>query len=778
MNVCIIMLDTPANAVYNDETAPAERRVEDLLARMTLEEKAAQLGSVNAEKLLDDGELDRERAEELLNHGIGHLTRIGGEGNLAPSDAARVTNQLQEILGETRLGIPAIPHEECLSGYMGPEGTTFPQTIGMASTWEPALVQEMTEAIRSELEAIGTVHALSPVLDVARDLRWGRVEETFGEDPYLVAAMACAYVTGLQGSSIEDGISATLKHFVAHGASAGGKNRASVHLGPRELRETHMFPFEAAIRTAGAESVMNAFHDIDGIPCASSEWLLTDVLRGEWEFDGTVVSDYRSVKYLRSEHGVAADEREAGVAALEAGIDIELPHTDCYGEHLVTAVENGELFEETLDQAVRRVLRMKIRKGVFDDPTVDADTAADAFGTHEAETLTERAARGSMVLLKNEGNLLPLRNVDSLAVIGPKADDGQEMLGDYAFAAHYPEKEMSLDATTPLEAIHERTGDVVEVAYEQGCTTTGSDKSGFAPAVNATAGADVALAFVGARSAVDFSDADEQNPSVPTSGEGSDVTDLSLPGVQRDLVERLHETGTPLIVVVVSGRPHSIEWIANEVPAILQAWLPAKKGGTAIADVLFGDYNPSGHLPVSIPKSVGQLPVHYNRRPNSANNDHVYMRSSPLYPFGHGLSYSQFEYDDLSLSTDTVSPASTVRAEITVTNVGDVAGRDVVQLYVHPVSPNQTRPVQELKGFERVSLGAQESKQITFELPTSLLAFHDRDMNLVVHEGSYELRIGHSAEDIVARETVEVTESKVVPRTGRAYFAETDVESA
>ena len=778
------MQEAPDDAAYRDDSLPTVRRVDDLLSRMTLEEKAAQLGSVNADAILDDGDLDREAAADHLANGIGHLTRIGGEGGLDPADAARVTNQLQAMLGETRLGVPAIPHEECLSGYMGPEGTTFPQAIGMASTWNLALVREMTETIRGEMAAIGTAHALSPVLDVARDLRWGRVEETFGEDPQLVAEMACAYVAGLQGSSPAEGISATLKHFAAHGATEGGKNRASVDLGERELRETHLYPYEAAIRTQDAEGVMNAYHDIDGFPCASSEWLLTDVLRGELGFDGTVVSDYYSVEFLRSEHGVADTEREAGVKAVEAGIDVELPYTDCYGENLVRAVEAGELAEETLDESVRHVLRAKFRKGVFDDPTVNADAAPDAFGTDAAKELTERAARESMVLLKNEDDLLPLSpdGLDSLAVVGPKADDLQELMGDYAYPAHYEDAEATVDATTPLEAIRARAADAgVDVAYERGCTTTGPDTGGFEAAADAASDADAALAFVGARSAVDFSDAEEQdtdNPSVPTSGEGSDVTDLGLPGVQQDLVECLHETGTPLVVVVVSGKPHSIEWSAREVPAVLQAWLPGEEGGTAIADVVFGDYNPSGHLPVSFARSVGQIPVHYNRRPNSANKDHVYAGSEPLYPFGHGLSYTEFEYDDLELANREVRPGGAVSASVTVANAGDRAGRDVVQLYVRAESPDQARPVQELKGFERVSLDPGESKRVTFEVPASMLAYHDRDLNLAVHDGPYEVRVGHSAADVAATETFEVVESKPVPRNGRAYAAETRVDDA
>ncbi len=772
------MQESPETAVYRDASVPTERRIDDLLSRMTLSEKAAQLGSVNAKKILDeDGTLDRETAEELLADGIGHLTRIGGEGSLAPTDAARVTNELQEILGETRLGVPAIPHEECLSGYMGPDGTTFPQGIGMASTWNPALMSEVTTTIRSEMEAIGTVHALSPVLDVARDLRWGRVEETFGEDPYLVAAMACAYVSGLQGESVAEGISATLKHFVAHGASEGGKNRASVNLGPRVLRETHMFPYEAAIQEAGAESVMNAYHDIDGIPCASSEWLLTDVLRGELGFDGTVVSDYYSIDFLKAEHGISDSDRESGVKALEAGIDVELPYTDCYGDHLVTAVENGELAEETLDTAVRRVLRMKFEKGVFDASTVDAEAAADAFNTQSATELTERAARESIVLLKNDDDLLPLDDAGSLAVVGPKADDVQEMMGDYAYPAHYPSEEVTVDATTPLDAIRARAD--ADVAYEEGCTTTGPSTDGFESAAAVAAEADVTLAFVGARSAVDFSDADEkdvENPALPTSGEGSDVTDLGLPGVQQELLEALHETGTPLVVVVVSGKPHALEWTADAASAVVQAWLPGEEGGTGIADVLYGDYNPSGHLPVSFPRSVGQLPVQYNRRPNTARNDHVYTESTPLYPFGHGLSYTDFAYDDLTLESDEVAPSGSVTATVTVTNTGDRSGHDVVQLYVHAESPDQARPVQELKGFERVSLAAGESKRVSFEVDATQLAYHDPDMNLVVPEGSFELRVGHSAAAVAETATVEVTDSKRVPRTGRTYFSETDVE--
>ncbi|WP_423746868.1 glycoside hydrolase family 3 N-terminal domain-containing protein (plasmid) [Haladaptatus sp. SPP-AMP-3] len=765
-----------------DRRIADEGRVEGVLEEMTIAEKVAQLGSVNANKLLeDDGSLDRKATEELLENGIGHLTRLGGEGSLPPREAANRTNELQDFLGnETRLGIPAIPHEECLSGYMGPNGTTFPQMIGVASTWSPDLVGEITDTIRGQLEAIGTTHALSPVLDIARDLRWGRVEETFGEDPYLVAAMARGYVNGLQGDG--DGISATLKHFAGHGAGEGGKNRSSVNVGRRELRETHLFPFEAVIKTADAESVMNAYHDIDGIPCASDEWLLTDVLRGEWGFDGTVVSDYYSVEFLQSEHGVAASKQAAGVMAVEAGLDVELPYTDCYGDHLVNAVEDGDVAEATVDTAVRRVLRAKAEKGLLDDPTVDVAAAAAPFNTENARDLTTRAARESMTLLKNEDDFLPFdgEELETVAVVGPKADNAQELMGDYAYPAHYPTEEVDLDATTPLDAIEARGEHAgFDVRYEQGCTTTGSSTEDFDSAAEAAEPADVAVTFVGARSAVDFSDIDEKQadlPSVPTSGEGCDVVDLNLPGVQQELVERVHETGTPLVVVVVSGKPHSVEWIAEVAPALLYAWLPGERGGEGIAEVLFGEHNPGGRLPVSIPRSVGQLPVYYNRKPNTANEEHVYTENTPLYPFGHGLSYTDFEYGDLSLSTDSLAPSGRVSAEVTVSNTGDRDGHEVVQLYASAKSPSQARPVQELVGFERIFLAAGESKRIIFEIDASQLAFHDRDMNLAVERGPYELRVGRSASDIVSTAAFDVPTTKEVPAAGRTYFTTTRVE--
>ncbi|WP_242695657.1 glycoside hydrolase family 3 N-terminal domain-containing protein [Halomontanus rarus] len=766
-----------------------ERRVEDLLERMTLEEKVAQLTSISPipvagfpgsdDALIDeDGTVDRENARELFADGVGHITRIGGGTGFEPERAAAVTDELQELLvNETRLGIPAIAHEECLAGYMGPGGTVYPQSIGLASTWEPDLIEEMSERIREQLLAIGTAHALSPVLDIARDPRWGRTEETFGEDPQLVAEMASAYVRGLQGESPEAGVSATVKHFAGHGAGEGGKNRPTVHLGERELREVHLFPFEVAVREANVESVMNAYHDIDGVPCAADASLLTGVLREEWGFDGTVVSDYFSVVHLIEEHNVASTELEAAVQALEAGIDVELPAIDCY-HRLVDAVESGAVSKASVDDAVRRVLRQKFRKGLFETYSADPADARAAFGPGTNREYARKLARQSLTLLKNEGTL-PLGDPDSVAVVGPKADAPVGQLGDYTYPAHYPDEESNREIVTPREAFESRLGKTA-VTYSEGCTTTGPGTDGFEAAVAAAEHSEVVVAFVGARSALSLSDdvaARRERSDLPTSGEGADVTDLSLPGVQTDLLREVHATGTPLIVVVVSGKPHTITWADEHASAIVQAWLPGEEGGHGIADVLFGDHNPSGRLPLSIPKTVGQLPVYYSRRPNSREERHVYTDSDPLYPFGYGLSYAEFDYHNLELSDDEVDPTETITVSVTVENTSERAGHEVVQLYVHEREPSLVRPVQELNGFHRIYLEPDETARLSFELSPTQLASYDRKMDFVVEPGSFEVRMGRSAADIEATETFDVTgTSQRVSPNDRVYSPDITVE--
>jgi len=787
----------PDSRPYEDPSLSTEARVDDLVERLTVAEKVAQLGGLAPSQLFDDGTFDRGYAAERLAHGIGEFTRLCGEGDFMPTEGAATVNEAQDVLAETRLGIPAIAHEECLSGYMGPGGTTFPQSIGLASTWDPALVEDVTTEIRRQLQAIGVSHALSPVADLARDPRWGRTEETFGEDQYLVARMVCGYVSGLQGEDPTDGVAATVKHFVGHGASRGGKNRGTVSLGSRELRE-HLFPFEAVVREADVEAVMNAYHDLDGVPCTSSRWLLTELLREEWGFDGLVVSDYGAVSNLRDEHEVAADDREAAVMALEAGIDVELANIGAYRE-LADAVADGDLDEDGLDTAVRRVLRTKVRKGLFEADPVDPSAADEAFETDDQRALARRAARESVTLLADENDLLPLddegrsgdaadrngsEDAGSVAVVGPKADATEGLLGDYAYLAHFPELEdeaAGIDIVSPLAGIEARLG-ADAVTHAPGCTLTGPETDEIDEAVAAAADADVAVAFVGGNSTIDHSDTDEaatQRPDVSTSGEGRDVTDLGLPGVQEDLIDAVADTGTPVVVVVLSGKAHALEGVAESASALVHAWLPGEEGGNGVADVLFGDHNPSGRLPVSLPRNAGQLPVHYSRHPNDVRNDYVYTPGDALFPFGHGESYTDFAYSDLELSADAVETDGTVRASVTVENVGDRAGHEVVQFYSHDRHPPLARPVQQLRGFERVFLEPGERARVTLELGATQLAFLDERERPAVHPGEYELRVGHSAEDVRACADFEITGEKRFLDTGdRRLFSDVTVDSA
>lgn len=773
--------DTGGTERYRDASLTTRARVDDLLSRMTLEEKAAQLIAVPATEVVENGEFSPDAAEALLADGVGHITRVGGMCAVEPATAAAIANDVQAFLrSETRLGLPAICHEECLSGYMGPAGTTYPQSIGMASTWEPDLVEEITGEIRRQLEAIGCHHALSPVLDVSRDARYGRTEETYGEDPYLVAALGASYVSGLQGDDPSEGVSATVKHYVGHGKPEAGRSRASTDIGPRELREQHLFPFEVAVRVAGVESVMNAYNDVDGIPCASSRELLTEILRDEWGFDGVVVSDYFSIQELRVVHAAVETDQEAGVEALEAGLDVELPEEACYGDALVDAVREGELAEATVDRAVRRVLRQKIRKGLLEETAVDSDATAAAFGTDRQRSLAREAAWRSQVVLKNDNGLLPLEDVDSFAVVGPKAESTRGLLGDYAWPAHKPDQDVLLDITSPLEGVREAVEDDASVAYEHGCTLTGPSTDEIGAAVDAASDADVALAFVGGKSGMGFGE-DPTAPSasrtdVVTSGEAASRSDLALPGVQGELLEALAETDTPVVPVVISGRPLTLADVAETFPALVYSWLPGQEGGRGIADVLFGRENPCGRLPVSLPRSVGHVPTYYNRKPISGPDDYIFSEGSAVYPFGHGLSYTSFEYGDVDVSPETLPPSGEVTIETTVTNVGDRAGREVVQLYVSDPVASRTRPPKELKGFETVALEPGETKRVEFRLSVHQLAFHDEDVDLIVEPGEFEVRVGHSAADVRSSATFEVEgRTRKVP-SERRYLTASTVE--
>ncbi|RJP69457.1 MAG: beta-glucosidase [Candidatus Abyssobacteria bacterium SURF_17] len=778
------------NALYLDASQSVKDRVANLLARMTLDEKIAQLGAVEPFENLAFSE---KRTRAHMKDGIGQIALPAGASTLKPIEIAELNNKLQKFLIEnTRLGIPAMVHEECCMGFMARGATIFPQMLGAASTWEPELVEEMMRNVRAQMRSVGAHQGLSPVLDIARDPRWGRTEETFGEDPYLASRMGVAYIRGLQGTDLKHGIVATCKHFVGYAMSEGGLNWAPVHLGQRELHEVFLVPFEAAVKEANVASVMNAYHELDGIPCGGSKELLTGILRHKWGFDGIVVSDYHTVPMLEQYHHVARDKSEAAVLALEAGIDIELPATDCYGESLRKAVERGLISEDVLNQAVNRVLKTKFDLGLFENPLVDPSKVTQVFDTAAQRSLAREIAQKSIVLLKNEDGMLPLKkDVSSIAVIGPSADDIRNMVGDYSHPAHitlslglYDESvtpdipietnigpgNVSVQMISILEAIKRKTSPTTAIHYAKGCDVMGDSRDGFAEAIEAARKSDVAIIVVGGKSGLTLD---------CTSGEFRDRADIGLPGVQDDLVRAVCATGKPVVVVLVNGRPLSVPRVTENVPAIVEAWLPGEEGAQAIADVLFGDCNPGGKLPITVPRSVGQIPAFYNHKPSGANSviygDYVDLVSRPLFPFGHGLSYTRFEYDNLRVEPAKADAKGTVKASIDVKNVGEREGDEVVQLYVHDVKASVTRPVKELKGFKRITLAPGEKKTVMFTLFVTQLGFYNRDMQFVVEPGTIEVMLGSSSDDIRATGEFEIVGEMSEIGDSKVFFSEARV---
>jgi len=737
-----------------------ERFIKELIEKMTLEEKISQLCSIPSTKLLDENnEISYEKMSQYLQNGIGQITRLAGSRDINPKKVAELANRIQKFLvEETRLKIPAIIHEECLSGLMASKATVFPQAIGLASTWNPTLIKKMTTVIRRQMRAIGAHQGLSPVLDVARDPRWGRVEETYGEDPYLVASMGKAYIEGLQGDDLSNGVIATPKHFAGYSFSEGGRNVAPVHVSKRELREVFLFPFEVAVRCANAVSLMNAYHEIDGIPCATSRELFTDILRREWGFKGFVVSDYGSIEQLYSFHKVAVDKRDAAIQALEAGIDVELPEMVCYWKPLLEAIDEGLISETVLDQAVSRVLRAKVLLGLFDNPFVDTENVLNVFDTPEDRRLALEIARESIVLLKND-NILPLRkDIKSIAVIGPNASTTRGLLGDYTFAVHLALNYDTTPTVSILEGIKNKVSPNTKVYYAKGCGIADTSTEGFKEALEVAEKAEVIIAVVGEVSGLG---------DRGITGEGRDRASLDLPGVQKEMLKQLFKTGKPVILVLVNGRPLAIGDIVDKCAAVIEAWLPGEEGDNAVADVIFGDYNPSGKLPISFPKSVGQIPVYYNRKVSSFRN-YVFQDSKPLYPFGFGLSYTTFEYRNLIIKPEKVNVGGKIEILFEIENTGDLEGAEVAQLYIQDEFASVTRPVKELKGFAKVYLKPGEKKTVKFILYMEQLAFYDRFMRLIVEPGRFNVMIGSSSEDIRLKGHFEIIgEPKVIYRRNK-----------
>lgn len=662
----------------------------------------------------------------------------------------------------TRLSIPVLIHEEACSGYLTKGATIFPQAIGLAASFDPGLVNEMAAIIRAQMMALGARQALAPLLDVTRDPRWGRTEETFGEDPYLVSRMGAAFVGGLQGESLRAGVIATGKHFAGYGCPEGGMNWAPARIPPRELLDTYLFPFEVAVRQAKLQSIMPAYNELDGIPCHSNEKMISGILRDRWGFGGIVVSDYFGIDTLREHHRSAPDKAAAAVQALEAGIDVELPSVDCYGAGLEGAISVGAARGDLIDAAVSRVLRKKFELGLFDEPYVDESLAMSRLRRPEQGKVALRAALESIILLKNDG-VLPLgAGARRLAVIGPNANEIRNMLGDYTFPAHIESLlDMAKDnfgntplpdnisalriELPPMESVLagiRKASPQTELLYAKGCEVIGGDRGGFAAAIEAASRSDAVVAVMGDKSGL---------IEECTSGEARDRSSLELPGLQRELLEALARVGKPLVLIIISGRPLSLQWEDRHASAIMYAWLPGKAGGEAIASVLFGAVSPAGRAPISFPRTVGQVPVFYAHKPSGGRShwkgDYVDGPTSPLYPFGHGLSYSRFSYSEFA-----APPFIEIRQDFEISfileNEGASASDEVPQLYVHRAAAGITVPIRELIGFVRLPLDAGGRKKIVFRLSTEQLGHYDHDFDYVVTPGEVEFFIGASSGDI------------------------------
>jgi len=733
-------------APWRDPALPAAARVDDLLSRMTLEEKTAQLYGVWVGAATDgDGvaPLQSEMTadydwDELITHGLGQLTRSYGTAPVDPALGAQALARAQRRIAEAgRFGIPAMAHEECLAGFTAWGATAYPVPLAWGASFDPPLVEEMARAIGGDLRTAGVHQGLAPVLDVVRDPRWGRVEETIGEDPYLVGTIGAAYVRGLESA----GIVATLKHFAGYASSAGARNLAPVRAGVREFADVTLPPFELALREGGARSVMAAYTDTDGIPASADPSLLTELLREQWGFTGTVVADYFGIGFLETLHRVAGSPAEAAHAALAAGIDVELPTLKCYGKPLLEAVRAGAVPESLVDRAARRVLLQKCELGLLDedwDPepaaVIDLDSAAN-------RALARRLAEESVVLLDNPDGALPLPPDTRIAVVGPRAADALAMLGCYSFPshvlAHHPDVPMGVEIPTVLQALRTELPDA-KVTFAEGCDTSDPDPSGIAEAVARTAEADVCVAVLGDRAGL-FGRG--------TSGEGCDVTDLQLPGVQGDLLDALVATGVPVVLVLLTGRPYALGRWHGRLAAVVQAFFPGEEGGPAVAGVLSGRVNPSGRLPVSVPRVPGGQPWTYLQPPLGLAGEVSNLDPTPLYAFGHGRSYTTFAWESESTGAE-IGTDGSYDVAVTVRNTGGRAGVEVVQLYLHDPVASVTRPDVRLIGYRRLELDPGESADVTFSFHADLSAFTDRSGARVVEPGALELRLAASSADV------------------------------
>ena len=729
----------------------ASDRVVDLLGAMVLEEKLAQIvgfwdkGDGEAVAPLQGDFTESGGLDHAARHGLGHLTRPYGTRPVDPVERARWLWEWQRALvAGTRLGIPALVHEECLTGLGAWTAATFPTPLAWGAAFDPALVEEMGALIGASMRTLGIHQGLAPVLDVVRDPRWGRVEECISEDPYLVGTVGTSYVRGLQSA----GVHATLKHFVGYSASQAGRNFAPVHAGPREIADVLLVPFEMAVLDGGARSVMHSYCEIDGVPVAADPDLLTGLLRDRWGFDGTLVADYFGIAFLHLLHRVAGDLGEAAGLALAAGVDIELPTGDAYLGPLAAAVRAGVVDEALVDRAVLRALSQKEELGLLDATFEDEPPATVDLDGPEHRRVAARLAEESVVLLGNDG-ILPLARPSRVAVVGPNADRVEALFGCYSFVNHvipqHPGTPAGIVVPTVRAALSAELPDA-DIAYERGCAVDDDDTSGIADAVAAAARSDVAVVVVGDHSGL-FGRG--------TVGEGCDRDDLELPGVQRRLVEAVLDSGTPVVLVLLTGRPYAVGWALERCAAVLQAFFPGEEGGTAIAGVISGRVNPSGRLPVSLPRSAGAQPFTYLHPVLGGDGDVTSVASTPALPFGHGLSYTSFRHQALEVRAG--ATCEPVVARVRVTNTGARAGDDVVQLYGRDVIGSVTRPVAQLLGFHRVHLEAGACADVTFTVPPARLAFTDRAGRRVVEPGELRVWVGASVADHATEVAVSLT---------------------
>lgn len=747
---------------YKNPRVPVEHRVTDLLSRMTLEEKVAQLVCLWANRpqvnpqtnfATDRGDFSPQKAASVMKYGIGQIARQREQKD--PRQGATFANDVQKwLLENTRLGIPAILHDEILHGHMAKGSTSFPQPIALATMWDPEFISRIFTAGALETRARGSHQVLGPNLDLARDPRWGRTEETYGEDPYFTSRMAVAIVKALQGPGPgidESHVIATAKHFAAHGQPESGTNIGPANFSERVLREYFLPSFKAAVKEAGIMSVMPSYNEIDGVPSHASKWLLQQILRREWGFDGHVVSDYYAIPQMVDLHKIAADKAAAAKLAIESGVDTELPDPDAF-PMLLQLVKDGQISEATIDQAVARNLRAKFLLGLFENPYVDVERAVRVTNSSEHRALAAEAARRSITLLKNQNNVLPLNRdtLKSIAVIGPNA--AQVHLGGYS---DDPGRGVSV-----LQGIKDKVGSGVKVEYAEGCKITkeggnwfadtahlsdpADDQRLIAEAVRVARTVDVALLVLGGN--------EDTNKEGWADNHLGDRDSIELVGRQNDLVKAILETGKPTIVLLINSGPLSINYIAENVPAILEGFYLGQETGVGVADVLFGDYNPAGKLTISFPRSVGQLPVYYNLKP-TARRGYLFANKEPLFPFGFGLSYTTFAYSDLKITPAKIGIAGEAKVSVRVTNTGSRAGDEIVQLYIRDLVSSITRPVKELKDFKRISLKPGESQTVEFVITPDKLSFLDLHMNEVVEPGWFDVMVGTSS---VKYETVKL----------------------